>query len=126
MGRETHEDVTFRGYNIPKGAGVVANIWRLHMDPEVYPNPDKFDVEHFLKSDGSLNNSNEDFMPFGIGSRMCLGEQLTKMELFLLVSNMLQRYKISFPQDYKPQDDSEIIDKMMRMCGPYTAIFTER
>ena len=61
------------------------------------------------------------------GTRMCLGEQLAKMELFLLVANILQRYKISFPEEYKPKDDSEVfVTGALRMCGPYTANFTER
>ena len=61
------------------------------------------------------------------GQRMCLGEQLTKMELFLLAANMLQRYKISFPADYKPEDDSEAIKPgAIRLCVEYKAHFTQR
>ena len=59
---------------------------------------------------------------------MCLGDQLTKMELFLLVSNIFLRYKVTFPDDYTPpKEDSDAIDRsMLRNFTPYTAIFTER
>ena len=62
------------------------------------------------------------------GRRMCLGEQLTRMELFLLVSNIFLRYKITFPDDYiPPEKDTDVIEKgLIRNCKPYTAVFTER
>ena len=64
---------------------------------------------------------------FYLGPRMCLGEQLTRMELFLLVANMLQRYRISFPDDYNPKDDSEVITAgAVRLCVEYKALFVQR
>ena len=58
---------------------------------------------------------------------MCLGEQLAKMELFLLLSNLLLRYNITFPEGYTPPKDTEImVNYFITTCKSYEAVFTER
>ena len=86
--------------------------------------PNIFDIRRF-RSAVKYSISTTLLLP---GRRMCLGEQLTKMELFLLVSNIFLRYKVTFPDDYiPPEKDMDVIDQgIVRVCKPYTAIFTER
>ena len=49
LGRKADEDDVYDGYLIPKGAAVIGNIWAIHMDPEHYPNPTKFDPNRFYR-----------------------------------------------------------------------------
>ena len=48
------QDDTYRGYFIPAGATVIQNIWVILRDPVIYPNPDAFNPDRFLK-DGKIN-----------------------------------------------------------------------
>ena len=67
---------------------------------EVFPNPEKFDPEHFLAkdTDGSLKvQKHEQFAPFGIGKRICMGESLARSELFIFLVMMLQQVTFSPP-----------------------------
>jgi cytochrome P450 len=67
---------------------------------EVFPNPEKFDPEHFLVKDidGSLKvQKHEQFAPFGIGKRICMGESLARSELFIFLVMMLQQVTFSPP-----------------------------
>eukprot|EP00061_Rhincodon_typus_P017053 g45581.t1 len=59
------ETIDFKGYTIPKGSMVVANLWSVHRDPSMWEHPDEFNPSRFLSPDGNIVK-NEAFMPFGI------------------------------------------------------------
>ncbi|XP_072020299.1 methyl farnesoate epoxidase-like [Amphiura filiformis] len=94
------EDTKLAGYDIPKGTYVVSNIWAVHHDPDVWGEPDQFKPERFLDEDGKLRQR-EEFMPFSTGHRVCLGENLAKMEMFLFFTYILHSYILIKP-DAKP------------------------
>ena len=55
--RTLQEDVTFEGYNLPKGTQVIANLYASSNDPEIFENPEKFDPSRFLKEDATFNSA---------------------------------------------------------------------
>ena len=59
------------------------------MDPEVFPNPKHFNPGRFLAEDGKLKRV-EEFAPFSVGRRICMGETLAKNSLFLFFVRVLQ------------------------------------
>ncbi|KAM9857000.1 cytochrome P450 2U1 [Aulostomus maculatus] len=87
----------FRGYTIPRGTVILPNLWSVHRDPSMWDDPDTFNPERFLDVEGKLLRK-ECFIPFGIGRRVCMGEQLAKMELFLMVTSLLQAFKFRLPE----------------------------
>ncbi|XP_029361300.1 cytochrome P450 2U1 [Echeneis naucrates] len=91
----------FRGYTIPQGTVILPNLWSVHRDPSVWENPENFDPTRFLDDDGKLLRK-ECFIPFGIGRRVCMGEQLAKMELFLTITSLLQAFKFRLPEGMPP------------------------
>lgn len=66
------------------------------MDPELWDEPERFNPSRFLNSEGSVTKP-EYFMPFGVGRRMCLGDVLARMELFLFFSSLLHVYNLELP-----------------------------
>jgi len=64
------QDDIYRGYFIPAGATVIQNVWAICRDPSVYPNPEAFNPERFLK-DGKINPLvfNPEGRVFGAGRR---------------------------------------------------------
>ena len=67
---------------------------RILMDPEVFPNPKDFNPGRFLDDCGSLKRI-EEFAPFSVGRRICMGETLAKSSLFLFFVRVLQRTSLS-------------------------------
>lgn len=75
---------------------MVPLLHAVHMDPMLWDHPEKFDPSRFLDSNGKVSKP-EYFIPFGVGRRMCLGEVLARMELFLFFSSMLHTFDLSVP-----------------------------
>lgn len=63
---KVQEDTTFKGYFLPKNTMILPNIWGLHHDPEIFPEPDKFKPERFIDSKGQFMKDRR-VAAFGIG-----------------------------------------------------------
>ncbi|XP_067424335.1 cytochrome P450 2U1 [Emydura macquarii macquarii] len=87
-----------QGYTIPKGSVIVPNLWSVHRDPSIWERPDDFQPTRFLDENGQLIKR-ETFIPFGMGKRVCMGEQLAKMELFLIFVNLMQNFTFMYPEN---------------------------
>ncbi|KAE8605376.1 hypothetical protein XENTR_v10015089 [Xenopus tropicalis] len=96
VGHETTTDVTFRGYFIPKGTQVIILLTSVLQDKDYFKKPEEFYPEHFLDSEGNFVK-NEAFLPFSAGRRICVGETLAKMELFLFFTKLLQNFTFQPP-----------------------------
>ncbi|KAK3103775.1 hypothetical protein FSP39_021778 [Pinctada imbricata] len=94
-------DVHWNGYVIPKGALVILNLTSVNMDPETFPEPDKFKPERFLDADGKFCGKNK-VIPFSLGRRACLGESLARMELFFFIVSIVHRFIL------RPEKDGDI------------------
>ncbi|KAM3912254.1 LOW QUALITY PROTEIN: cytochrome P450 2G1-like [Leptodactylus fuscus] len=99
----TTRDVTFKGYTIPKGTDIYPLLCTVHQDPTKLSHPDKFDPNNFLDNKGCFKK-NESYMPFSAGKRVCLGEGLAKMELFLFLTTILQRFRLRPEREFTDND----------------------
>ncbi|CAH9073592.1 unnamed protein product [Cuscuta europaea] len=96
------EDCNVGGYTVSKGTVLYANAWKIHRDPRVWPEPEKFSPERFLGA-GSLDDRETapgrhfGFIPFGIGRRSCPGMLYTKKVTHLTVARLLQGFDVTTP-----------------------------
>ncbi|XP_048194611.1 cytochrome P450 2C3-like isoform X2 [Perognathus longimembris pacificus] len=105
--RTVTKDTQLGDYLIPKGTNILTCLTSvLHNDKE-FPNPEKFDPGHFLDASGNFKKS-EYFLPFSAGKRICIGEGLSLMELFLILTNILQNFTLKPLVDPKDIDTSPV------------------
>nr|XP_015833599.1 PREDICTED: cytochrome P450-like protein isoform X1 [Tribolium castaneum] len=72
-GRQIDKNVEFEGMLIPKGVNVVIFNHGVHMNPEFYPNPEKFDPNRFESMEDKHPFA---FIPFSAGPRVCIGKKI--------------------------------------------------
>ncbi|XP_040905588.1 steroid 17-alpha-hydroxylase/17,20 lyase [Toxotes jaculatrix] len=91
-------DTSIGDFTVRRGTRVIINLWSLHHDEKEWKDPELFDPGRFLNSEGTgLIIPSSSYLPFGAGVRVCLGEALAKMELFLFLSWILQHFILSVP-----------------------------
>ncbi|NP_001073172.1 cytochrome P450 2K19 isoform X1 [Danio rerio] len=93
---KTTSDITFNGYFIKKGTTVVPLLTSVLKDESEWEKPNSFYPEHFLDEKGQFVKRDA-FIPFSAGRRVCLGESLARMELFLFFTSLLQSYRFTTP-----------------------------
>ncbi|KAF8067015.1 cytochrome P450 [Lyophyllum atratum] len=81
------EDGIISGYLIPKGSIIIANLWNMLHDPEVYPDPFKFDPERHIATPEKPAQQNPRTVCFGYGRRICPGMHLAEASLFSVVAS---------------------------------------
>jgi len=94
----TVRNVEFEGFTIPKNAHVIPLLHAVHMNPEHWDQPEEFRPERFLNEDHSCIVKPEHFLPFGIGQRMCLGDQLAEKEFFMFFASLLHCFELRNPE----------------------------
>ncbi|XP_034032995.1 cytochrome P450 2F2-like [Thalassophryne amazonica] len=94
----TTKDTELMGYSIPKGTIVIQNMSSVLNEEGQWKFPNEFNPENFLNDQGEFFKP-EAFMPFSAGPRMCLGEGLARMELFLFIVTLLRKFKFIWPED---------------------------
>jgi len=92
-GRGVTEDVTIRGYQIPKGSQILMSEWVVHRDPRWFPNPEAFDPDRW-EPERAAALPRYAYFPFGGGPRVCIGNHFAMMEAILILATVVQRYHL--------------------------------
>ncbi|KAJ0026529.1 hypothetical protein NQD34_017529 [Periophthalmus magnuspinnatus] len=93
---QTSQDITFQNYFIKKGTTVWPLLTSVLYDESEWEKPHSFYPAHFLHKDGTFRKRDA-FMPFSAGRRICLGEGLARMELFIFFVTLMQRFRFTAP-----------------------------
>ncbi|XP_069069018.1 cytochrome P450 2J2-like isoform X2 [Pleurodeles waltl] len=106
--RKCIKETTFQGFHIEKGVIVIPNLSSVLNDPEQWETPGQFNPGHFLDKEGNFVNRAA-FFPFGAGHRVCFGEQMARVELFIFFSSLLRAFNFRPPEGVKKLKEDYII-----------------
>ncbi|XP_039980853.1 cytochrome P450 2K1-like isoform X2 [Xiphias gladius] len=119
----TSQDVTFQGHFIKKGTTVYPLLTSVLYDETEWERPHTFYPAHFLDKDGNFVKRDA-FMAFSAGRRVCIGESLARMELFIFFTTLLQHFRFSPPPgvseddlDLTPRLGSSLVPSPPKMCA---------
>ncbi|XP_059615388.1 probable cytochrome P450 12b2, mitochondrial [Phlebotomus argentipes] len=101
--RTTGQDITLMGYHIPKGTDVVMGNQVSQMEEKYFDRASEFLPERWIRPENSkitcpVTASTHPFtyLPFGFGTRMCVGRRFAEMEVESLVCRLLRMYHIEW------------------------------
>jgi cytochrome P450 len=88
--RIASRDVEMGGYTIPQHSEVIFSRYHTHHDPTVYEQSEHFKPERWF----SITPSPYEYLPFSTGARMCIGAAFAMFEMKIVLSMLLQRYRV--------------------------------
>lgn len=77
-------------YRIPQGFSIMISLLQLQMDPEVFPHPERFEPQRFIDAKPSTYS----WVPFGGGTRRCVGAAFANMEMDVVLRTVLRHVTI--------------------------------
>ncbi|KAM6597547.1 hypothetical protein CsatA_008071 [Cannabis sativa] len=115
------------GYSVPKGCGVIVNVWAIHRDPSNWEDPLKFEPERFLQDSPKWDFTGSDlkYFPFGSGRRNCAGIAMAERMVMYSLATLLHSFDWKILHGQK-LDLSERFGIVMKMKTPLVAIPTPR
>ncbi|KAJ9186484.1 hypothetical protein P3X46_002052 [Hevea brasiliensis] len=102
--RESSENCTLDGYDIPAKTVVYVNAWAIGRDPEIWENPEKFDPERFINSSIDLKGQDFELIPFGAGRRICPGIFMGLATVEVSLANLLCKFDWEIPVGMKKEE----------------------
>jgi cytochrome P450 len=89
--RQVVEPLQVGEYTLDVGKLVYISPWVMHHDKRWWQNPEQFDPSRF-EGDWKAQRPNFAYMPFGGGSRVCVGSHLAEMEVEVILATMVKHF----------------------------------
>ncbi|KMZ67988.1 hypothetical protein ZOSMA_24G00080 [Zostera marina] len=87
--RKSIQDITYKGFFIPSGWKIIPMFSAIHLDPDHYKDPEKFDPWRWLQN----KNPGDKFTPFCGGPRLCVGIEMARMEIAFTIHHLVLNYQ---------------------------------
>ncbi|KAL2831867.1 cytochrome P450 [Aspergillus pseudoustus] len=110
--RATTDEITYKGYRIPKDATVIINQWALDRDPEIFGDPEAFRPQRWL------DNPDLPHVRYGYGHRGCPGQHVGKDYMFINMARLFWAYDVG----YAYEDGKKVDLDLQAMMDPRNEI----
>ncbi|MDX1477043.1 MAG: cytochrome P450, partial [Saprospiraceae bacterium] len=91
--RLPNEDDGVLGFSYPKDTFLIQFIYGVHHDPELWPDPSRFDPERFSET-AKRTHVPYSYLPFGGGPRLCIGNQFAMLEMILVLGYIARHFDL--------------------------------
>ncbi|MFH8349979.1 cytochrome P450 [Streptomyces sp. NPDC018045] len=93
LDRRAQQAVSLGAYRLPAGTDVVISPYLFHHDPALFPDPERFDPDRWDRED-MPETARDAFLPFGAGSRKCLGDNFGMAEATVLLATLARSWRL--------------------------------
>jgi cytochrome P450 len=98
--RKAIDTYEFASHTVPAGAYVNYSSWVSHHLPHVFPEPREFRPERFAP-DKKASLPKGAYVPFGAGSRICIGMRFGQLEIKAIATELLRRFDFTLSPSYQ-------------------------
>jgi cytochrome P450 len=105
--RDIVDDIEFEGISIPAGTIGIIPIYAIHRHRTYWEDPDRFDPGRFSPDNPKKPNRFQ-FMPFGVGPRMCIGAAFVMIEATIMLATFVRAAHFAVDDDFDPQPSGQL------------------
>lgn len=87
-------DIDVGGFRVEAGTLVAVGIYALHRDPDIWPDPERFDPDRF-SPENTAARDRWHFLPFAGGARSCIGEHFARLETTLALATIIRSFAVT-------------------------------
>ncbi|TEY87498.1 hypothetical protein BOTCAL_0001g00240 [Botryotinia calthae] len=109
------EGVEFNGYALPRGTTVSTQAYTLHRNVEYFPDPESFEPSRWNATTREMKDT---YMPFGGGSRVCLGQHLAEIELRLATALFFRAFPEARMSTLECMSDMDMDPQIFFLLSP--------
>lgn len=91
-GRLVADETELGGHPLPAGCEVMASLYHTHHMPELFPEPESFRPRRWE----TIHPTGYEYNPFSAGPRICIGAGFALLEIRLVLSMLLQRFRLEY------------------------------
>ncbi|XP_042227873.1 cytochrome P450 CYP12A2-like isoform X1 [Homarus americanus] len=96
--RSAVKDIVLSGYLVPEGFNVSVILQPMGMNEKYFPQASQFQPERWLRDQGKNYHSYAS-LPFGFGTRMCIGRRIAEQEMNIFLCRLLQKYQVEWKDE---------------------------
>ncbi|HKO94407.1 MAG TPA: cytochrome P450 [Polyangiaceae bacterium] len=105
--REARAEGTLGRWRLPAGAHVLLAVYHMHHDPRYHAEPERFLPERFAPEAAARMHPGA-YLPFGAGTRVCIGKRFAQLEATLLLATLCQSLRFELVQPHPPARAADI------------------
>ncbi|KAG5892981.1 hypothetical protein JTB14_015025 [Gonioctena quinquepunctata] len=110
--RFVSESLTVCGYSIPPNTLIIMSIYSSGRSNKYFTEPAKFIPDRWLRNNPAANaNVQPAALPFGIGSRSCIGKKIAESQFHGTLARIIERFEIEYCNEGEIEDILEMITK---------------
>lgn len=102
MVRESSKTCPMRDKTVPQGASILISPWLIHRHRQWWDEPDAFNPDRY-GDEATRESLRQAYLPFGAGPRVCIGAAFALQEAVLILSNLVDRYRLEAVPGHLPQ-----------------------
>lgn len=113
------------GHLLPPNTIVATQAWSMHRDPTIFPSPETFLPDRWLETADNaeqLTLMSQYMMPFGVGTRMCGGQNLAQIMIRVVLTSVVRNFNIVAP----PETNEKSMDIRDAFVGSFSSLFILR
>ena len=107
MARKSYYEDDVCGYRLPAGSTVLINVYGMNHDPLCWNNPELFAPSRFDLANKGQHHPFQ-FIPFGGGQRLCIGNQFAMMVMHVVVGKLISAFNFETPQGFKARAEPNV------------------
>ncbi|KIA75613.1 cytochrome P450 [Aspergillus ustus] len=115
---EPDHALVYKDWVIPPGTAIAMNLYHMHMDENIYPEPTVFKPERWIEAAATGQDLDKYFAPFSKGPRGCLGVNLANAQMYLGMGVILRRFNFELFDVVEERDVRTMRDCFVGLESP--------